>query len=85
VKPAGSACVTVEPTTWDAFAILMGEPSDAIAGFQALADPSGWLRLRWRPGDTLKWTDPRVLDSAIRRLVAHPLVGAAGGGYAHHH
>ena len=85
VKPAGSACVTVEPTTWDAFAILMGAPSDALAGFQALADQNGWLRRRWRPGDTPSWTDPQVLDAAIRRLAAHPLAIGVGGGHAHHH
>jgi len=41
VRPSGSDCVAAEPTTWDAFAILMGEPSDALAGFQALADQNG--------------------------------------------
>ena len=85
VKPAGSACVTVEPTTWDAFAILMGEPSDALAGFEALADQNGWLRRRWHPGDAPSWTDPQVLDRAIRRLAAHPLAIGADGVHAHHH
>jgi len=85
VKPTGSACVTVAPTTWDAFAILMGEPSDALVGFQALADENGWLRRRWHPGDTPSWTDPQVLDAAIRRLAAHPLAIGAEGGRAHQH
>jgi len=84
LRPAGSACVAAGPTTWDAFAIVMGEPSDAFAGFQALTDRNGRLRLRWRPGDTPKWTDPRVLDRAMRRLVALPLV-AGSGGHARYH
>jgi putative copper export protein/mono/diheme cytochrome c family protein len=85
VKPAGSACVTVEPATWDAFAILLGETPDTLAGTQALADQNGWLRLRWRPGDATNWNDPAVLAAAIRDIAAHPLAVAAGGGHAHHH
>ena len=85
VKPVGSACITVELAAWDAFALLTGEPSDALAGTQVLADQNGWLRLRWRPGDAGDWNDPHVLDAAIRDIAAHPLVVSAGGGHGHHH
>ncbi len=85
VKPVGSACVTVEQTTWDAFAMLLGMTPDALAGTQALADQNGWLRARWRPGDPGDWSDPQALAAVIRDIAAHPLAMAAGGGHAHHH
>lgn len=85
IKPVGTACTTVEPATWDAFAIVFGVPPDALAGTQALADANGWLRARWRPGDRDDWTDPTKLLPIMRDIAAHPLVVAAGGGHAHHH
>lgn len=85
VKPAGAACVTVEQATWDAFAVLLGEAPDALAGTQALADQNGWLRVRWRPGDPGDWNNPQVLAAVIRDIASHPLAVAAGGGHAHHH
>ena len=42
-KPIYAECATLEPTTWDAFAILLGVPPDALTGTQALADQNGWL------------------------------------------
>ncbi len=85
VKPVGSACVTVEPTTWDAFAVLLGVVPDALPGTQALADQNGWLRARWRPGEPGDWNDPQALAAVIRDIATHPLAVAAGGGHAHHH
>ncbi|HEY3847717.1 MAG TPA: CopD family protein, partial [Acetobacteraceae bacterium] len=85
VKPVGSECVTVEQTTWDAFAVLLGVAPDALAGTQALADQNGWLRARWRPGDPADWNSSPVLAAAIRDIATHPLAVAAGGGHAHHH
>jgi putative copper export protein/mono/diheme cytochrome c family protein len=83
VKPVGSACATVEQTTWSAFAVLLGETPDMLAGTQALADQNGWLRTRWRPGDAGDWNDPTALAAVIRDIAAHPL--AVGGGHAHHY
>ncbi len=85
VKPVGSACVTVEQTTWDAFAVLLGVAPDALAGTQALADQNLWLRARWRPGDPGDWSNPQALAAVIRDIASHPLAVAAGGGHAHHH
>jgi mono/diheme cytochrome c family protein len=85
VKPAGTACVTVDPTTWDAFAVLLGEAPDALAGTQALADQNGWLRARWRPGDPGDWNNPQALAVLIRDIASHPLAIGAAGGHAHHH
>jgi putative copper export protein/mono/diheme cytochrome c family protein len=85
VKPEGGACVTVEQTTWDAFAVVLGVAPDALAGTQALADQNGWLRARWRPGDPGDWSDPRALAAVMRDIATHPLAVAAGGGHAHHH
>jgi putative copper export protein/mono/diheme cytochrome c family protein len=84
VKPVGTACVTVEQSTWDAFAVLLGVAPDALAGTQVLADGNGWLRARWRPGDPGDWNDPRALAAVIRDIAAHPLAAVAGG-HAHHH
>jgi putative copper export protein/mono/diheme cytochrome c family protein len=85
LTPVGSACVTVEKTTWDAFAVLLGMPPDTLAGTQALADQNSWLRARWRPGDLGNWKDPQALAAVIRDIAAHPLAVGAGGGHAHHH
>jgi putative copper export protein len=85
VKPVGTACVTVEPTTYKAFAILLGVAPGALTETQALADQNGWLRSRWRPGDPDDWNDPQRLAAVIRDIVTHPLSVASGGGHAHHH
>jgi hypothetical protein len=83
-KPVGTVCVTIEPTAWNAFSILLGVAPQALAETQVLADQNGWLRIRWRPGDPGDWNDPRVLAGVVRDIVAHPLAVAAGGGHAHH-
>ncbi len=83
-KPIGSACVTVEPAAWDAFAILAGVKSNTLAETHMLADQNGWLRARWRPGDPDNWNDPRVLAAAIDDIATHPLAMAAGGQHEHH-
>jgi len=85
VKPTGTACITLEPAAWDAFALLLGEKPDTLAGTQALADQNGWLRLRWRPGDPGDWEQTSALDTAIRNIAAHPLAVTEGGGHGHHH
>lgn len=84
-KPTGSTCVTVDRSTWDAFAMLLGVVPDALAGTQALADQNGWLRARWRPGDPGDWGSAAGLAAAIRDVATHPLAVAAGSGHAHHH
>jgi len=85
VKPVGTACVTPEQTTWGAFALLLGEAPDMLAGTQALADQNGWLRARWRPGDPGDWNNPQALAALIRAIASHPLPLGAEGGHAHHH
>ncbi len=85
VKPAGTACVTLGPAAWDAFALLVGETPGALTGIQVLADQNGWLRLRWRPGDPGDWDQTSALDATIRNIVAHPLAITAGGGDGQHH
>jgi hypothetical protein len=80
-----AACVTSEPETWTAFAILSGVPDDALAGEQVLVDQNHWLRARWRPGDPGDWNDPQAFASVVADLAAHPIAADAGGGHAHHH
>jgi putative copper export protein/mono/diheme cytochrome c family protein len=85
IRPTGHVCASVEPATWDAFAILLGLPPDALAGTQALADQNGWLRARWRPGDPGGWDDSARLSAVVRDVADHPLAVSAGGSHAHHH
>ena len=82
--PVQAECATLEPITWDAFAILLGVSPDALTGTQVLADQNGWLRARWRSGDPSNWTDADALAAVIRDIAAHPLMVAGGGGHAHH-
>ncbi len=84
-KPAGSACVAIEPTAWTAFAILLGTAPAEMAGTQILTDADLWLRARWRPGDADDWNDPRRLAAVINDLAANPLARGAAGGNGHHH
>ena len=83
-RSKSTACVAIEPETWPAFAILLGVPSDALAGKQVLVDQNGWLRAQWQPGNPGDWTNPQALAAAIREIVTHP-IGDTVSGHAHHH
>jgi putative copper export protein/mono/diheme cytochrome c family protein len=85
IRPVGTACVATDPAVWNAFSILLGVGPEAMAGTQVLTDQSGWLRVRWRPGDPGDWNDPQDLARVISDILAHPLAVRAGAGYAHHH
>jgi putative copper export protein/mono/diheme cytochrome c family protein len=80
-----AACVTSEPETWTAFAILSGVPDDALAGEQVLVDQNHWLRAHWRPGEPGDWNDPQALASVVADIAAHPIAADTGSGHAHHH
>ena len=84
-KPAGSACVTIEPEAWTAFAILLGVSPDEMAGTQFLSDADLRLRARWRPGDAGDWNDPRRFSAVIREIAEKPVGHAAEGRDGHHH
>ena len=73
------ACVTLEPASWTAFAILAGVAPEALAGSEFLADNNHWLRVLRRPGDT------RALSDQLRDIAAHPLPQDAGGTRGHRH
>ena len=83
-RSKSTACVAIEPETWPAFAILLGVPSDALAGKQVLVDQNGWLRTQWQPGNPGDWTNPQALAAAIREIVTHP-IGDTVSRHAHHH
>jgi hypothetical protein len=85
IKPTGDACASIEPVTWDAFAILLGLPPDTLTGTQAMADQNGWLRARWRPGDPGSWYESARLAAVMRNVADHPLAVSAGADHAHHH
>lgn len=84
-KPTGEGCVTIEPQTWTALAIILGLSPDALSGAQMLVDRNGLLRAAWRPGDAGDWTDRRVVAARLRDVLAHPLDIGSPGAHAHHH
>ena len=83
-RSKSTACVAIEPETWPAFAILLGVPSDALAGRQVLVDQNGWLRAQWQPGNPGDWTNPQALAAAVREIVTHPMADTVSG-HTHHH
>jgi putative copper export protein/mono/diheme cytochrome c family protein len=83
-RPGGAGCVAQREAR-EAFAILLGTPSDALAGTQFLVDPNGWLRARWRPGDAGGWSNPKRLSTRIEALAEHPLPTDPANGQTHHH
>lgn len=72
-RPSNSACVTSEPETWTAFAILLGRTPDTLAGWQVLVDNNAWLRAAWHPRQPGDWNDPQMLAERIRDITDHPL------------
>jgi putative copper export protein/mono/diheme cytochrome c family protein len=84
-QPIGDACVANEPQTWMAFAIILGQAPDQLAGWQILVDSNGWLRLAWHPGAATDWNDPGVLAAAIDGIEAHPLAVGLAAGHVHRH
>ena len=69
----------------EAFAILLGTTSDALAGSQILIDVNGWLRSVWRPGQPGGWESPARLAARVTALAEHPLPADTAGGHVHHH
>jgi putative copper export protein len=69
----------------EAFAILLGATSDALAGSQILIDTNGWLRSVWRPGQPGGWESPARLAARVTALAEHPLPADAASGHVHHH
>ena len=84
-RPIGDACVASEPETWLAFAIILGQPADQLAGWQMLVDRNAWLRAAWHPGAGTDWDDTRVLAATIRDIEARPLAVDLAGGHVHRH
>jgi len=78
-QPVAGGCLASGTAGWMAYAILSGVPPDDLAGLQLLVDPDGWLRARWR--DNAR----EDLVSEVRRICAHPISIAAGGGHEHEH
>jgi hypothetical protein len=72
-RPSNGACVTSEPETWTAFATLLGQSPDALAGWQILVDNNSWLRAAWHAGQPGDWNDPTRLAERIRDIVDHKL------------
>jgi putative copper export protein/mono/diheme cytochrome c family protein len=85
IAPNRSVCIASEPETWTAFAIIVGQSPDALAGLQFLVDQNARLRAAWRPADPGDWTDPQSLAAAIRDVAAHPIAGDAPGVRPHRH
>ncbi len=84
-KPSSAACVASEPQTWTAFAILLGVPLDAMAGWQILADSNAWLRAAWHPGVAGNWDDPSIVGARLRGIEANPIASDTAEGHVHRH
>jgi putative copper export protein/mono/diheme cytochrome c family protein len=82
-RPIEAACVAVEPEAWSAFAIILGQKPDTLAGWQILVDKGSWLRAAWHPGDPGDWNDPQALEDIIRDISAHPLAITPPSGHVH--
>ncbi len=80
--PAGGCGVALGHAR-DAFAILAGLAPDRVAGFEFLIDPAGWLRAVHEIGRGPDWSDPAVLNAALRTLRAQPISDALGGIHVH--
>jgi putative copper export protein/mono/diheme cytochrome c family protein len=83
--PTGTACITSEPETWAAFAILLGQSPDTLGGWQILVDQNAWLRAAWHPGQPGDWANPQALLARIRDIASHPLAVTLPGGHVHIH
>jgi hypothetical protein len=82
-RPA-AGCAAADTAAWTAYAVAGGMAPDALAGTQFLVDSQGWLRARWRPGDSPDWTAPQALPVMVARIRTHPLAAAADrGGFRH--
>jgi mono/diheme cytochrome c family protein len=80
-KLDAATCVASAPEAWTAFAILLGVPSEALAGEQILIDQNAWLRAAWRPGET----NPQALAAMVRDIEMHPIAIDAAAAHVHHH
>jgi putative copper export protein/mono/diheme cytochrome c family protein len=76
--PAGS-CVTSDAAAWAAYAVVSGVDPNTLAGTHLLVDSQGWLRARWRPGDSV---DSKTLVAQIR---ANPIAASVDRGHLHQH
>lgn len=81
--PTGTTCVTSEPETWNAFAILLGQSPDTLVSWQVLVDRNAWLRTAWHPGQPGDWNNPQTLIARIRDINDHPLAVALPSGHVH--
>jgi len=89
--PAVSPARAEEPTCLaqhearEAFAILLGTTTEALAGSELLIDANGWLRARWRVGTHGGWPTPGLLLARVKVLARSPLPADPASAQAHHH
>ncbi len=83
-RPTRGSCVAVDPSAWNAYAVLADMPGDQAAGSAFLIDPNGWLRAVQRPGTNAGWHSRDDLLAAIRVICAHPIEQTAGASHEHH-
>lgn len=53
-------CLAVSEAAWQAYALVAGVSSQALAGTEFLLDRGGWLRARRRPDD-VPWSDAMLV------------------------
>ena len=83
-EPQAAECVA-QPGAQEALAVLLGTTPAQLAGAELLVDPNGWLRARWRPGDSGGWPTPELLSARAEALAGHPLPAGPATGAAHRH
>ncbi len=79
-----NGCASATVAAWGAYAALAGVSADALAGWEFLIDPQGWLRVAHGAGGP-DWNDPAVLRSALKTLRDQPITSALGGIHVHEH
>jgi putative copper export protein/mono/diheme cytochrome c family protein len=82
--PPVNGCASATTAAWGAYAAIAGVSADALAGWEFLIDPQGWLRVA-HGANGPDWNNPAVLKSALQTLRDQPITSALGGIHVHEH
>jgi len=78
IAAIGGLCVANDPTAWTAYAVVAGLDGESLGGTQFLADPQGWLRAVWKPGEPFAGSDPATLAARIDAFRGDPVSAEVG-------
>jgi putative copper export protein/mono/diheme cytochrome c family protein len=77
------ACAAAGDEIVRAYAIIAGLDPGAMKGTEYLVDSAGYLRARWRDGETPDWRRPEVLARQIAAIERAPLAARAAAPHVH--